>query len=103
MHVRPVRRARYNAATRAERRRQARQAGNRGRTNQVNVIVRLSKMWVALLAVVVGVGVFGFTFWWLTQSPSSAARIDYFQDVTAGSGVDFTHPNSEEAAKYPIP
>src|SRR6266852_6318707 len=58
---------------------------------------RLLKVWGLVLAVLLVGGVFGFTFWWQNRSNSPPPRMQYFQDVTRGSGVDFTYHNGEEA------
>src|SRR5713226_6852796 len=58
---------------------------------------RLLRVWGLLLAVLLVGSVFGLTFWWQNRSNVPTARMDYFQDVTRGSGVHFTYHNGEEA------
>jgi hypothetical protein len=60
-----------------------------------------SKVWLVPLVILLVAGVFGLTLWWQNEGPSDS-RIEYFQDVTADSGVKFIHRNGEEADHYTI-
>jgi hypothetical protein len=66
------------------------------------VNVRLFKIGGLLLAVVLVGGVFGFTFWLQNRSNAPTRRMDYFQDVTQGSGVNFVYRNGEDADHFTI-
>src|ERR1700687_1696369 len=62
----------------------------------------VTKTWGMLLVVLLGGGVFALTFWWQNRAPPANLRAAYFQDVTTGSGVEFTHRNGEDADRYTI-